>query len=526
MGQLARAGAVACAVALSVWLATTSEKEQTTTNNNNNNNNRNNNSNKGELPGCKGRKISQGRPPDRELLSAACLNPQVSSGQFENTPASPGLKLVGVSVLQRHLDRWLYKHRLIGNVCWPGQLNSSVESSQLAAEQCYSELNSVWQEWPRQPDPYARPLYGSCSVWGDSHQGPPQATKQGRQHASFWGDMLKTQYVDRWKLVSPTCTLGDIALHCDKAQKNEITLQTVYKSICGRLPSSLEYAPEATIVGYVTEPMRGTPWYVQSAQCSGTRLAELTAEAEKAHQADVEWNARIRATASRLANASGRTAAPGSPCDAASFLDSLIDCTIVHACTGLPDVPPSLLNSRTSLPEDQDGSLFSQVNQDETSSRVYNLNYFRRTNQSAFVEYASLYYGYYLAAIRHRLSLAALREGPVLTVDVMSDSNISPLLAIYQLDEAMKVRPPYLSALVHELFRNESGRELFVRVLYNGQVQQVCPGRISSSECPWAEWSQLVAKFTPSKESCPQFYTDFDWSGGKYQRSFSDDMTR
>mmetsp|Transcript_71391 Transcript_71391/g.115191 ORF Transcript_71391/g.115191 Transcript_71391/m.115191 type:complete len:91 (-) Transcript_71391:140-412(-) len=90
----------------------------------------------------------------------------------------------------------------------------------------------------------------------------------------------------------------------------------------------------------------------------------------------------------------------------------------------------------------------------------------------------------------------------------------------------MKVRPPYLSALVHELFRNESGRELFVRVLYNGQVQQVCPGRISSSECPWAEWSQLVAKFTPSKESCPQFYTDFDWSGGKYHRRFSDDMTR
>eukprot|EP00438_Fugacium_kawagutii_P018063 Skav221808 [mRNA] locus=scaffold2435:131171:132498:- [translate_table: standard] len=70
------------------------------------------------------------------------------------------------------------------------------------------------------------------------------------------------------------------------------------------------------------------------------------------------------------------------------------------------------------------------------------------------------------------------------TITVVSDTNLVPLLAMYGLKHASLRRPPYLSALIHELYQHKNG-SMFVRVLYNGRVQKVCHGRYPL--CPLLE---------------------------------------
>eukprot|EP00439_Symbiodinium_sp_Y106_P051650 s153_g6.t2 len=143
---------------------------------------------------------------------------------------------------------------------------------------------------------------------------------------------------------------------------------------------------------------------------------------------------------------------------------------------------------------------------------------------------------------RWKASAARVRGSPRLTITVMSDTNIVPLLAIYNLTKAasrtpgswahysgyMLVngariffrvqsyticgrRPPYLSALIHELYRHKQTRELFIRVLYNGEVQKVCHGHGMGLLCPLEKWEELVARFTPSPEACPVLYAAYDF---------------
>ncbi|CAE7285488.1 unnamed protein product [Symbiodinium sp. CCMP2456] len=72
-------------------------------------------------------------------------------------------------------------------------------------------------------------------------------------------------------------------------------------------------------------------------------------------------------------------------------------------------------------------------------------------------------------------------------------------------------RPPYLSALIHELYRHKKTRQLFIRVLYNGEVQKVCHGHGMGLLCPLEKWEELVARFTPSPEECPVLYAAYDF---------------
>jgi len=77
---------------------------------------------------------------------------------------------------------------------------------------------------------------------------------------------------------------------------------------------------------------------------------------------------------------------------------------------------------------------------------------------------------------------------------------------LYNLDAVVKQRPPYLPALVHELVSDVQNGEFFSRGIYNGQVQQLCPGK---DLCPLAEWSELVGQFIPDADACPDLYEKY-----------------
>merc|ERR1712118_471042 len=92
--------------------------------------------------------------------------------------------------------------------------------------------------------------------------------------------------------------------------------------------------------------------------------------------------------------------------------------------------------------------------------------------------------------------------------------NISPLLILYNLSHVGKTRPPYLSALVHEIYKDREMGSFAVRVLFNGKVQRVCQSPHSFPLCPFEEWTTLVKQFTPSKEACPTLYENYEFLVG------------
>uniref|UniRef100_A0A7S4SMC4 Uncharacterized protein n=1 Tax=Alexandrium monilatum TaxID=311494 RepID=A0A7S4SMC4_9DINO len=468
------------------------------------------------------------RPPKRSSLTwlrgegfagstdVACLNPAVVSGRFEDSTVDPSRYVLRAAyVMQRHCDRWIYEHDLINNRCWPFQLNSSVQSSPWQAAECDfggKDLSTVWESWPVAPDPYAAPDAGTCQV----HDGTPQGTRQGQKHAHELGEMLRCQYVDSG-LIPPTCPQGSITLHADKVHKNELTLQTEYEAVCGRLPSLAEFPKEKTLVGYLREPTKGAPWYVARKQCGGARLDNLDREADAAALKSRWWKSQVQAVAAEVAAVTGHPR-PDSAM-AAEFLDSIIDCVAVHACTGLDDTPAAFLNPASKLPDMGAVALYGRMNRNETARRTWGLDYWRATDPAVFTEYASLYYGYFFAVLGDLLRAAAKGDprAPKLTISVMSDSNISPLLAFYNLSELAAQRPPYLSTLVHEVYEDKSVGSPAVRVLFNGGVQRVCPGPKSFPLCPFDEWAALVARFVPSREACPTLYEAYEFLGGEPQ---------
>ena len=84
--------------------------------------------------------------------------------------------------------------------------------------------------------------------------------------------------------------------------------------------------------------------------------------------------------------------------DTDAMLDNIEDCITVHACHGLPNTPTPFLTSPT---------LFTQIDQQETRSRSWPLNYFREgTNSSAYGEFSRRYYGYYFKVLLDRMALA------------------------------------------------------------------------------------------------------------------------
>lgn len=454
-----------------------------------------------------------GVPPAGELpmsrSSPACLNPAVLSGTFADVSLNrTRYRVRAAHVMQRHCDRWIYQHDDIGNICWPRQQNSSADSSHLAAAECSrmpqvdGALLTAWQSFPKTVDPYASPAAGTCNV---DAGGTPQATVQGRDHAYQWGEMLRKQYVP--DLVPWSCPQGSLAIYADKVHKNEITVQSEYEAICGRAPSSSEFTAEATLVGYVPGQRKGTPWYIQSAQCGGPDLDQYLQEADQAKKASEWWKGQMQETAAAGASAASKASPPSDL--AATITDNLIDCIVVHACTGLADTPSAFLDER-GLP----GKLFDGMDRDETKSRTWPLSYWKsKGDRQAYLDFAARYYGYFFAVLSDRLRAAVENnpKAPKLSIAVMSDGNLSPILYMYGLEEQARRRPPYLSALVHEVHEDLEGGGFFVRVLFNGKVLRVCPSSSSFPLCPLGEWAAYVAQFVPSREVCAALYEGYDF---------------
>lgn len=438
---------------------------------------------------------------------SACLNPAVISGEFSdpNTAFDDDRYVLSAAhVMQRHTDRWIYGHSLIDNVCWPGQKNSSHDSSALMASECdfgTRNLQTVWNVFPDSFDPYAAPEKGACQLWN----GNPQGDLQGELHATLLGEMLRVRYVESGLLAS-TCQVDELLLQSDNVHKNQLTLQTEYHAMCGRLPTEQDYTRNATLVQH-RSPVKGEPWYLDTKMCAGARLDELQSEADAALLASSWWQNQVQSVAKEIATATGNLQPQSS--DAAHLLDSIVDCAVVHACTGLDDTPTALLDS-TGLPDGSSDSLFLRANRNETATRTWPLDYFRATSTAKFKEYSSLYYGYFFAVLRDRLLAAVAGEtlAPKLTISVMSDGNISPQLAIYGLGSLIAERPPYLSALIHEVLFDSEMKEHVVRVIYNGKVQEVCRGLLL---CPLGQWAELVDEFVPSPEACPTLYENYEF---------------
>lgn len=157
------------------------------------------------------------------------------------------------------------------------------------------------------------------------------------------------------------------------------------------------------------------------------------------------------------------------------------------------------------------------MNRDETRSRTWPLSYWRdSTDRKLYLDFASRYYGYFFAVLSDQLrsAVAGTPGAPKLTIAVMSDSNISPLLFMYGLEEEAKRRPPYLSALVHEVYEDMSDHRLAVRVVFNGKVLRVCSGETSFPFCPLDEWAAFVEQFVPSRQVCPALYDGYEFLAG------------
>jgi hypothetical protein len=111
------------------------------------------------------------------------------------------------------------------------------------------------------------------------------------------------------------------------------------------------------------------------------------------------------------------------------------DCVVCHQCLGMGDVPPACFSD--------DAALFRTVDALETHSRAFAFDYFKAQSMEAFYNYSAMYYGYYFRVLLDRMD-AIIDGSPSaipLSIQVFSDSNITPLLKMLQLDAFAKFRP-------------------------------------------------------------------------------------
>ena len=153
-------------------------------------------------------------------------------------------------------------------------------------------------------------------------------------------------------------------------------------------------------------------------------MSELLSEADAAKKASAWRTGEVADVATEVASITGPP--QGSTINAV-LLDNVIDCTNVHACTGLPDVPPAFLHA-DGLLDKSDEALFARMNQNETMYRTWAFTYFRTQAPERYAEFALLYHGYFFAVLRDQLVAASMGDprAPKLTISVMSDGNISP----------------------------------------------------------------------------------------------------
>jgi hypothetical protein len=475
------------------------------------------------------------------VVGSACLNPAVENNRWllheGEAVVDAGWDLLQVTAMQRHTDRWMYPHDLIGNVCWPGQLNSS--SWGAIGLQCDYVRDSAWTKFGLRPDPYAAPAEGKCS--------PTQATLRGLAHAAALGALYRATYADSGALPALRgCPAGSVALGVDPVQKNERTAQAVFSALCGRELDKAEFPAVSSLVS--PGPLGGNPFFLAQGLCrhSGA-LGPMAAEADAAMKASAFWAERVVPLAARVACAMGRPAP--SSADAASLLDNAVDCSVVHSCSGMGDTPAALRDAGTGAPG---GELFDAADEAETASRAFPFAYFRNASAAAFRNFSALQYGYYFGTVLDRMSLAreaavaAAAAGgggggsggsggsggggggggavPRFILQVMSDGNVTPQLAMLGLSDAAARRPPYLSSLVFELKKRRSGGStgadaFAVRVVYNGAVQKPCANQ-TGPLCPWGDFVALALPFVPTRNQCPEFWNNWEpksqWGKGEW----------
>lgn len=422
--------------------------------------------------------------------SSECLNPVVSTGRYATSDAPPEYQLKSVWVLARHMDRWMYDHPLISNICWPDQVNSS--SPAMSKECAGLNASSIWFPWaspPANPDPYAHPLPGTCA--------PQQLSRQGLTHAHSLGSILWQELGVRQGLLSPACLPAEISLGAAHAQQIETSLQAMYQGLCGREPTNAAYPPHLTISNGSICPH--CPFWLHAAVClQQPLLPRMLQEAAVALNESTFLQLNISQAALALARATHHRFID--PTDGPYLLDNIFDCAISHACHALPDLPPGL-----------SASLLYEINHLETLSRVWPFTFFGAQSPDRRTLFSRLFYGQYLYVLHARFKAIIANEPDAIkmSLHVMSDSNISPLLMMLAQDAVASLRPPWGSTLIFELYQTAASLEYALRVVYNGQplILHVCG--CQDTMCDWNQFETWVAQLFPAHAECPEFYANF-----------------
>ena len=92
-------------------------------------------------------------------------------------------------------------------------------------------------------------------------------------------------------------------------------------------------------------------------------------------------------------------------------------------------------------------------------------------------------------------------------VQVLSDSNITPLLTMLGAAAQASRRPVWGSTLVFELWQGSRNSEFGVRVVFNGKTLRL-GGECQSQYplCTWPAWRKLLEGMIPTDSECPEFY--------------------
>eukprot|EP01013_Petalomonas_cantuscygni_P029800 TRINITY_DN55685_c0_g1_i1.p1 TRINITY_DN55685_c0_g1~~TRINITY_DN55685_c0_g1_i1.p1 ORF type:complete len:566 (+),score=93.45 TRINITY_DN55685_c0_g1_i1:61-1698(+) len=496
-----------------------------------------------------------------------CGNPLVVGDRMWPAPPVDGWRVAGASITQRHWDRWLYVHPLVKNFCWPYQLNSS--APELTA-QCDYNISTPWEVFDHVADPYSRPLHGSCAPTQLLAVGKSHAYALGQQYRMAYARLLDACHhiVTRppgddinADMIDITVPWGQcIGLSTIAGQRTEATLAETFAGITGGEDTSDDAMYTAARVVDDGTVARGRPFWLSAGDvCTtdGTLQRDIDA-AKTAMLNSTYWNTVVAAAAEMAAATEHQVP---TRTNAAVLLDNVEDCAVVHKCAGIGDVPPEVLTH------------LREADVLETASRVWPLRWFAQTprpnsavnasaaNASAVnakvaapvgSAFARRYYGYFLTVISDRLAAAAAnagwpvtftadtvrdwgawggrdgdhsgnvhigrrrgaaeqenKKGQVVHLDVVSDSNLSPLLVMLGFDDAARRRPPYGSSLIFEVWvppptasDEPSARPMVphVSIAFSGE-------RLAF--WTWAEWAATVSAYQPSPEECPAFHSHY-----------------
>ncbi|KNC79344.1 hypothetical protein SARC_08266 [Sphaeroforma arctica JP610] len=441
-----------------------------------------------------------------------CKNPILDTNKFRDGKviSTEKWKVVQANVLQRHFDRWMYAHDILDNKCWPHQLNSTQDTMEHQCED--TERSSIWNTKDFIGDPYAAPEKGYCNA--------KQLTLQGATHAEKLGGMLKHAYLNTdtestgTPLFEGLCTPETVSLSSEDALKNQLTLQSVYKGLCGDLPT-VEAYPAAKVISDGT-PKRSTPFHIYPKICNGTQLARLNKLGQEVKTTSAMWG-EISDVAKQVATIADHTKTVESDTErSAELLDAVYDCMVSHACHGLGDTPEQLANLHTA----------NAIDEYETKSRTFTFTYLKEQNQTELELYRKLTFGYYFRFLMDKMmDVTEKAKGPKLSIEVVADSTLTTVLAMLSARDSKthEHRPPWGSTIVFEVYQSvdtsaeavsDEGtnvvKEYAVGVTYNGNLLDVCEPNdnadLPDGACTWQQWMELVEVLSPSPEECPTFY--------------------